>query len=509
MTAPSVQHPRAFAASAPDKIAVVLPTRAESRTYAELEARANQVAQLLVARGVKVGDHVALLVSNSAAWFDVVWGCNRLGLFVTPINVHLLATEAAYILQDCGARALFASADLAETIAGLGSSVENVPLRLALGGELDGFESLDAALADQPSSPAPAEQEGAWMFYSSGTTGKPKGITPALPDPRLGAPSPFLALLGGLYGLDEQTVYLSPAPLYHAAPAGWCTATQRLGGTVVAMERFDPLELLSLIEQYQVTHLQVVPTHLIRLLKLSPEVRAGFDLSSLRMLIHSAAPCPVETKRAALAWLGPIIHEFYSGSEGTGFFAIGPEEWLAHPGSVGRSLLGTVHIVDDEGQELSTGEEGQIWFESAHTFTYHGDAERTAGAFNDRGWSTIGDVGRLDEEGYLYLTDRASNMIISGGVNVYPRESEDLLVGHPSVGDVAVIGLPDAEMGERVTAFVQLAPGAVPSDELAAELVAYLRARLSAFKCPRDVRFVDDLPRLPNGKLLKRLLTQP
>jgi long-chain acyl-CoA synthetase len=509
VTASSGQHPRTFAASAPDKIAVVLPTRSESRTYAELEARANQVAQLLVRRGLSVGDHVALLMSNSAEWFDVVWGCLRLGLFVTPINVHLLATEAAYILEDSGARALFASADLAETIAGLGSAVQDVPLRLAVGGELPGFELFEAALSDQPISPAPTEQEGAWMFYSSGTTGKPKGITPALPNPQLGSMSPFLALLGGLYGLDEGTVYLSPAPLYHAAPAGWCTAAQRLGGTVVAMERFDPLELLRLIEQHRVTHLQVVPTHLIRLLKLSPEVRAGFDLSSLRMLVHSAAPCPVETKRAALAWLGPIVHEFYSGSEGTGFFAIGPEEWLAHPGSVGRSLMGSVHVLDDEGQELPAGEEGQIWFESAHTFTYHRDAERTAGAFNDRGWSTIDDVGRLDDEGYLYLTDRASNMIISGGVNVYPREAEDLLVGHPSVGDVAVVGLPDPEMGERVTAFVQLAPGVAGSDELAAELVAYLRERLSSFKCPREVRFVDDLPRLPNGKLLKRLLTQP
>ena len=499
-------HPRTHAANDPERLSIIVPSAGEARSYAELEARANQVAHLLTERGLAVGDHVALLMSNCVEWFDVVWGCSRLGLFVTPINMHLNPKEVAYILGDCGASALFASADLASTVDGLGSRATTVGLRLAVRGALPGFEELDRLMQSLPTTPAAAEREGTWMFYSSGTTGQPKGITPALPAPELGAPTPFVGMLSQLYGIDSETVYLSPAPLYHAAPAGWCTTVQRLGGTVVAMERFDPLELLRLVEAYRVTHLQVVPTHLIRLLKLPAEQRQRYDLSSLRMLVHSAAPCPVETKRAALQWFGPIIHEFYAGSEGTGFFAIGPQEWLAHPGSVGRSLLGQVHILADDGVELNAGEEGQVWFESTHRFDYHGDPQKTAAAFNQAGWSTIGDIGRVDADGYLFLTDRASNMIISGGVNIYPREAEDLLVMHPAVEDVAVIGTPDAEMGEQVTAFVQLTPGHVGTDELAADLLQYTRDRLSHFKCPREVRFVSELPRLPNGKLLKRHL---
>jgi acyl-CoA synthetase (AMP-forming)/AMP-acid ligase II len=501
-------HPSAVAAVRPDATAVVLPARGERRSYAELDERSTRLAQLLRSRGLVAGDHVAVLVSNSAGWFDVVWACLRSGLYVTPINVHLRAEEAAYIVRDCGARALFASADLAGTVRALGHAVGAVPLRLALDGELPGFESLAAAVAGQPATPLADEREGSWMFYSSGTTGRPKGITPSLPPPGQGAQSSFLMLLTGLYGFGPDTVYLSPAPLYHAAPAGWTTGTQRLGGTVVAMERFEPREFLQLVQDHAVTHTQLVPTHLIRLLKLPEAERRRYDLSSLRMVVHSAAPCPVEVKRAAIAWLGPIVHEFYAGSEGTGFFAIGPQEWLSHPGSVGRSLLGAVHILDDEGRELPPGGEGTVWFESGHRFSYHGDPEKTAAAFNDRGWSTIGDIGRVDEDGYLYLTDRAANMIISGGVNIYPREAEDVLVVHAAVEDVAVIGTPHPDLGEQVTAFVQLAPGHRPSAELAEELVGHARGRLSHLKGPREVRFVDAVPRLPNGKLLKRRLSR-
>jgi acyl-CoA synthetase (AMP-forming)/AMP-acid ligase II len=314
-------------------------------------------------------------------------------------------------------------------------------------------------------------------------------------------------LLTGLFGFSRDTVYLSPAPLYHAAPAGWTTGTQRIGGTVVVMEHFDAIELLAAIERHRVTHLQVVPTHLVRLLKLPAEVRARYDLSSLQLVVHAAAPCPVAVKRAALEWLGPIIHEYYAGSEGNGFCAIGPEEWLTHPGSVGRSLLGAIHIVGPDGDELPAGAEGEVWFESPRRFEYHGDPAKTASAWNDAGWSTIGDIGTVDAEGFLYLTDRASNMIISGGVNIYPREIEDVLLGHPAVLDAAVIGTPDADLGEQVTAFVQPDP-AVGADarDLPAELIAYCRSRLAHFKCPRRVEIVDELPRLPTGKLLKRLL---
>jgi acyl-CoA synthetase (AMP-forming)/AMP-acid ligase II len=504
----AVQHPYAHAAAAPDRLAVVFPGSGQSRTYAELDRRSNQIAALLRSRGLQVGDGIAILLPNQAAWFDVLWGAMRAGLYVTPINWHLTAREAAYILTDCEAKAVVASAQIAATVATMGEAVESVGVRFCVDGELPGFESLEPALEGVSDQPIADEREGSWMFYSSGTTGVPKGIKAGLPPAALGLPNPFTMLLTGLYGFDGSTVYLSPAPLYHAAPAGWSTGTQRLGGTVVAMERFDPEELLRLIEAHRVTHLQVVPTHLVRLLKLPADVRTKYDLSSLKMLVHAAAPCPVEVKRAAIDWLGPVVHEYYAGSEGTGFCAISPQEWLERPGSVGRSLLGAVHILDDDGTELPVAEEGQVWFESTHHFDYHGDPEKTANAFNDKGWSTIGDIGRLDADGYLYLTDRASNMIISGGVNIYPREAEDIIVVHPAVEDVAVIGTPDDVMGEQVTAYVQLRDGEVPSSQLANAIIDYTRARLTHFKCPREVRFVDQLPRLPNGKLLKRLLVQ-
>ncbi|MBV9486883.1 MAG: acyl-CoA synthetase [Frankiaceae bacterium] len=501
------QHPYAHAAASPDRIAVTLPSRGETRTYAELDHRSNQIAALLRSRGLNRRDGIAILMPNQASWFDVVWAGLRAGLYVTPINWHLTAQEAAYIVRDCEAKAVFASAQIAETVAALGDALDAVELRVSVEGDLPGFEALDDLIADLPGTPIADEREGSWMFYSSGTTGVPKGIKPGLPAPELGGPNPFLMLLTELYGFDSSTVYLSPAPLYHAAPAGWSTGTQRLGGTVVAMDRFDPEELLRLIERHQVTNVQLVPTHLIHLLKLPEEVRGRYDLSSLKMVVHAAAPCPVEVKRAAIEWLGPIVYEYYAGSEGTAFCAISPQEWLERPGSVGRSLLGGVHILDEDGNELPAGDEGQVWFESVHRFDYHGDPEKTRNAFNDKGWSTIGDIGRLDEDGYLFLTDRASNMIISGGVNIYPREAEDVLVVHPLVEDVAVIGTPDEVMGEQVTAFVQLRDPSVASETLAAELVEYTRDRLTHFKCPREVRFVDALPRLPNGKLLKRNLT--
>ncbi|HTR71588.1 MAG TPA: acyl-CoA synthetase [Mycobacteriales bacterium] len=503
-----INHPSAHAVTTPDKPAVIAATSGAITTYAELDRRSNQVAALLTARGLVTGDGIAVLMANGTEWFDVVWGAMRAGLYVTPINWHLTAHEAAYIINDCEAKALFADASLADTVARL-VDTPTAALRLSTGGELAGFEPLAAAVARQPTTAREGQREGMWMFYSSGTTGVPKGIKPTLPAPELGGPNAFTMLLVGLYGFGPDVVYLCPAPLYHAAPAGWSTGTHRLGGTVVVMDRFDPIEFLALIEKHRVTHVQVVPTHLIRLLKLAERDRARFDLSSLKVLVHAAAPCPASVKREVIDWLGPIVYEYYSASEGSGFTAITSQEWLAHPGSVGRSMLGAVHIVGPDGGELPVGEEGQIWFESASQFAYHGDPAKTAQAFNSAGWSTIGDVGRVDADGYLYLTDRASNMIISGGVNIYPREAEDVLVVHPSVEDVAVIGTPEEEMGERVTAFIQLREGIAPSDALADELISYCRERLSTFKCPREIRFVDELPRLPNGKLLKRLLTQP
>jgi acyl-CoA synthetase (AMP-forming)/AMP-acid ligase II len=500
-------HPSVHAANAPDRLAVVTPATGESRTYAELEANSNRIASLLRARGLQRGDVVAVMMTNDVAWYEVIWGVLRCGLYVVPVNWHLSAKETAYIVADCEAKALITSTDLADTIVALGDVTDSVPLKLSVGGALPGFESLEEATEGLSETASADDVEGSWMFYSSGTTGQPKGIKPDLPTIEFGDMNPLVGLISGLYGLQPDSVYLSPAPLYHAAPAGWSTTVHRIGGTVVVMDRFDPLEWMRLVEEHKVTHTQVVPTYLVRLLKLAEATRARYDVSSLEMVVHAAAPCPPEVKRAALDWLGLIVYEYYAASEGTGFCAIGPQEWLDHPGSVGRSLLGAVHIVDEDGNEVAVGEEGEIWFEAIHRFSYHGDPEKTARAFNDKGWNSIGDIGRLDEEGYVYLTDRVSNMIISGGVNIYPREAEDVLVGHFAVDDVAVIGTPDEVMGEKVTAFVQLREGEVGTPKLADELIGYCRDRLSHFKCPREVRFVESLPRLPNGKLLKRMLT--
>jgi acyl-CoA synthetase (AMP-forming)/AMP-acid ligase II len=497
-----IEHPKRFAASAPDRPAVIIGDQVV--TYAELEARSNRLAHALRSRGLGPGDHLAVLMENRPEYFEVAWAGLRAGLLVTPVNWHLSAAEAAYIIEDCGATALVASAPRADAVTGIAAPA--LTTRLAVGGPVDGFDCYEDVTGAQPQTPVGDECEGTWMFYSSGTTGRPKGITPGRTGGPLGAPARFTAMVRYLFGGDESTVYLSPAPLYHAAPSGWSAAIHRIGGTVVATERFDPVEFLRLIERHRVTMAQVVPTHLVRLLKLPAEDRARYDLSSLKTLVHAAAPCPVEVKRAVFDWLGPVVHEYYSGSEGVGFCAIGPQEWLAHPGSVGKSMQGAVHILDEAGTEVPPRTEGRVFFETARGFEYHGDPAKTAEAFDEHGWGTFGEVGWVDEEGYLYLTDRVSNMIISGGVNIYPREIEDALILHPEVADVAVIGVPDPEMGESVRAVIQ--PAVPPADPaaLAAELIAFTRDRIARYKAPRSVVFLGELPRLQTGKVARRLL---
>jgi long-chain acyl-CoA synthetase len=502
---PPIEHPSRFALEAPDRPAVIMGGTGELTTYAELEDRTCRLANLFRAGGLERGGHVAVLLENRREFFEVVGAAMRAGLYVTPINWHLATDEVAYIIQDCGASALVASAHFGGVVEQLGASTSNIELRIAVGGDLPGFGGYTELLSEQPATRPTDECEGSWMFYSSGTTGRPKGIKPAQIGGPLGAPTSFAMLVQGLYGAGEGTTYLSPAPLYHAAPAGWTTTIHRLGGSTVIMERFDPLEALALIERHRVTHVQFVPTHLVRMLKLPAADRERFDLSSLEVVVHAAAPCPPDVKRAVLDWLGPVVHEYYSGSEGVGFCAIGPDEWLAHPGSVGRSLTGAVHIVGAGGEELPPGEDGEVWFEPPARFEYHGDPAKTKAAFDDHGWSTLGDIGHVDVDGYLYLTDRVSNMIISGGVNIYPREVEDVLVLHPAIADVAVIGIPHPDLGETVRAVVQPA-GDDRRDALAAELIAFCRERIAHFKCPTSVVFVDALPRLPTGKLAKRLL---
>ena len=490
------------------KAAVVMAGSGETVTFAELEDRSRRLARLLADRGLVEGDHIAVLMDNHSRYLEVCWAAQRSGLFFTPVNWHLSAEEAAYIVADCGARALITSpavVDLAETVA---ADLPALTTRLVTGPPPPGatFEPYDDVVAATPPDPARPEREGSYMFYSSGTTGRPKGVVQRLSGHPFGTGLPLDALLAGRFGAGPDTVYLCPAPLYHAAPLGWSMSVQRHGGTVVVMERFEPAAALAAIETYRVTLAQFVPTMFVRLLKLPPEERSRYDLSSLRTVVHAAAPCPVDVKRAMLEWWGPIIHEYYAGSEGNGFVAIGPEEWLTHPGSVGRPLVGAVHIADETGAPLPPGVPGVVWFEGGNHFEYHNDPAKTAAAYDSAGRSTLGDIGYVDDDGYLYLTDRAQDLIISGGVNIYPREAEDILVTHPDVADVAVLGVPHPEWGEEVKAVVELVPTTASTPELAAELIAFCRSRLAAFKCPRTVDFVEALPRLPNGKLLKRRL---
>jgi acyl-CoA synthetase (AMP-forming)/AMP-acid ligase II len=499
------EHLLAHAATTPGKSAAVMNGSGATRTYGEIADTSARLATALRDRGLQRGDHIAVLLDNQPEFYDVVWAAMQIGAYVTPINWHLVAAEAGYIVRDCDATALFATNRLAALVAEMQAAgdLDAVTTRVCVDGTVDGFESLH----DMIGGAAPLRDnlsEGGWMFYSSGTTGKPKGILPPLQDGDIGQKSFLTMMLKGMFGFNAETVYLSPgAPLYHAAPAGWTYGTQRLGGTAIVMERFEPLEVLAAIERHRATHVQFVPTHMIRLLKLTDEERSRYDLSSLQVVVHAAAPCPVETKQRFIEWVGPIVHEFYSGSEGAGLCYVNSEDWLAHPGTVGKSMTGQIHIVGDDGDELPVGEEGEVWFSTNRSFEYYRDPEKTKQAWDERGWSWMGDVGRVDEDGYLYLTDRASNMIISGGVNIYPREIEDVLILHPAVDDVAVVGTPEPEMGEQVTAFVQLATDGEASAD---ELIAWCRDRLSHFKCPREVRFVDELPRLPTGKLLKRML---
>jgi long-chain acyl-CoA synthetase len=500
------RHPGHHAALRPDRAAVVAADSGEVTTYAALEAASNRLAHLLRERGFRPGDHVAVLLGNDPRYFEVAWAALRAGLYLTPINWHLGPSEAGYIVEDCDAEALIAGADLAHVVDGLGEHLGRVHTRLSIGGTLDGFEELDAAVAEQPTTPIGDEVEGSYMFYSSGTTGRQKGIKPPLTGNPFGSGTPLDLLMELAYGFDADTRYLCPAPRGAAAPLGWSVGTQRLGGTVVLMPSFDAARVLGEIAEHRVTAAQFVPTHFVRMLKLPDEVRAAADLSSLRTVIHAAAPCPVEVNRRMIEWLGPIVHEYYAGSEGNGFCAIGPEEWLAHPGSVGRPIAGAVHVLDEDGRELPPGEAGQVWFESPVAFEYHNDPEKTARTFNDRGWSTLGDGGYVDDEGYLYLTDRVSDMIISGGVNIYPQEIENVLALHPDVADVAVIGVPHPEWGEEVKAVVQPARPDVDARALAEELIAHCRDQLAHYKCPRSVDVRDEIPRLPTGKLLRRRL---
>ncbi|MBC7986270.1 MAG: acyl-CoA synthetase [Sphingomonadaceae bacterium] len=499
-------HPSVHARTQPDKPAVIMAGSGETLSYGELDRASNRAAHHFRAHGIGHDGAIALCLENSPRFLEIMIGALRAGIYAVPVPSRLTAEEVEYIVRDSGAALLIASRRIAADPADLAARLEGIALGMT-GDPAPGFASWDAMVAAQPDAPIADELAGSPMLYSSGTTGRPKGIRLPLPDDRsILTTNQLVVTMKAAFGFSADSVYLVPAPLYHAAPLHYSLSMLRIGGTIVAMEKFDPEAALAAIERYRITHAQFVPTHFVRMLKLPAAARARYDLSSLRFAIHAAAPCPVPVKQAMIDWWGPIIMEYYAGSEGCGTTIIGSADWLAHPGSVGRPVGCAVHICGDDGEDLPVGETGLVYFEGPNEFRYHNDPGKTAEARNACGWATLGDIGRLDAEGFLYLTDRKSFMIISGGVNIYPQEIENLLITHPRVMDAAVIGAPDAEMGEKVVAVVQPVNWKDATPEFAVELEAWLREHLSGVKIPRRIDFREELPREPTGKLLKRLL---
>jgi acyl-CoA synthetase (AMP-forming)/AMP-acid ligase II len=499
-------HPRVHAQNQPDHPAIVMARTGQTTTYGELEAHANQFAHLFRSRGINRQDTIAVFVENHPRYFEIYWAAQRSGLHFVPVNSHLTAEEVAYIIDDSGAKAIFTSIAMAEVAKELPPLIPGAPIRFMMDGTIKGFDAVEEELAQQSETPIDDEFGGGPMYYSSGTTGRPKGIKRDLVNEDITTSTQLIMKTAERYKFDTTTRYLSPAPLYHAAPHAYNSITLVAGGTVYIMDRFDPEESLKYIEQFGITASQWVPTMFVRMLKMPEETRAKYDLSTHVTAIHAAAPCPVPVKKQMIDWWGPILKEYYAGSEGVGSTFITSEEWLKKPGSVGQAVLGELRIVDDDGNLKAAGEEGNVFFEGGGKFFYHNEPEKTAEAINEKGWGTLGDVGYVDEDGYLFLTDRKSFMIITGGVNVYPQETENLLITHPEVEDVAVVGIPHEEFGEEVKAVIQPVNWAEAGPELEAELIAFTREHLANVKCPRSVDFEKELPRLPTGKLYKRLL---
>nr|WP_082993035.1 fatty-acid--CoA ligase FadD4 [Mycobacterium sp. 1245111.1] len=493
--------------AASSKPAVILYHSGVKVSFADLEASANRLAQFLRHTGLVAGDSIAVLMENNEHIHAAMWAAKRSGLYYTLVNTHLSVSEIAYIVDDSSAKAIISSRGMRDVC---GQLAEQLPaglpfVALIADDELAGWERYPACVAGEPSTPIDHECDGQLLQYSAGSTGRPKGIRRPLEPPRAGLSSLSTPVFEAL-GVTEGSVYLSPAPTYHTAPAMWTMAAQAAGATTILMEKFDAEGALECIQRYGVTHAQFVPTMFVRMLRLPEETQRRYDVSTLQRVVHASAPCPPEIKRQMIDWWGPIVDEYYGSSEGAGISFIRAEEWLAHPGSVGKPLLGTPHILDDQGVELGPRHVGEIYYEGGYPFEYLNDEAKTAAARSPQGWVTVGDVGYLDEEGYLYLTDRRSHMIISGGVNIYPQETENLLVSHPLVVDAAVFGVPDPVMGQSVTAVVQLADPTLASTGLAEELIAWLRSRMAHYKCPRALHFETQLPRTDAGKLYKREL---
>ena len=478
-------------------------------TYAELEQRTNRLAHFLRSRGLKRLDHYAIFMENNDRYIESCCAGERAGLYFTCVNSFLTAGELAYIVNNSESRILILSEETRATALAAIGQCPKVEAVLVVDGSGDGDRilNLDEATAGFPATPMADETIGTAMSYSSGTTGRPKGILRPLPDQPPSQQLPLFDFLQRLWRYREGLVYLSPAPLYHAAPQASVNLVIRNGGTAIIMERFDPEHYLQLVERYKPTHSQLVPTMFSRMLKLPEATRSRYDLSSLEVIIHAAAPCPVQVKEQMIAWWGPIIHEYYGATEGLGFAACDSAQWLAHRGTVGKVLLGELHVLDDNMQPCPKETPGTLWFKTATPFEYFNEAAKTREARSQDGsMSTVGDVGYVDDDGFLYLTDRATFMIVSGGVNIYPQECENLLITHPKVADAAVSGVPNEDLGEEVKAVVQVLPGIKANSDLVNELMNFCRAHLSHQKCPRSIDFEAELPRLPTGKLYKRVL---
>ena len=501
------QHPRFVAKSDPHRAAIIMSNSGAQLSYAELEEKSNQIAHYLRVLGLTRGDVVAILMENRPEVFLVAWAAQRAGLYWTTIATKLLASEIQYILEDSGAKALVTSNTFMPAVTRIADELTSLVILVA-DAEDNTFLDFTSAYSRMPTTSIPDESHGIDMLYSSGTTGRPKGIKPILPESPVDSPSRLAGLMQSFFGIQTSCTYLCPAPLYHAAPLRWAMNVHRLGGTVVVMDRFDAEEALRLIEHHQIDAAQFVPTHFVRILKLPEPVRQRYNLNSLLTVVHAAAPCPRPVKEQMIAWLGPIIYEYYAGTEGNGLCAISAPDWLAHPGSVGKAIIGSLRICDEEGEPVSPGVEGQVFFEGGPVLQYHNDPQKTADSHNKYGWSSLGDVGWTDDDGFLYLTDRKSFMIISGGVNIYPQEIENLLITHSRVADAAVIGAPDSDLGERVVAIVQPADWRDAGPSLAEELGLFVRANLSPVKAPKQFDFMEELPRQPTGKLHKRAIRE-
>jgi long-chain acyl-CoA synthetase len=502
-------YPGVHATERATQPAIIMAQTGETITYAEFEARANRLAHLFRKHGLNRLDHYAIFMENNSRFVECCAAGERAGLYFTCINSYLTADEVAYIINNSQSRVLITSQDKRETALKALEQCPKIELVLVVNGPGDGkrVHNLDEAAGGFPATAIADESLGTAMLYSSGTTGRPKGIIRPLAEHPPAQQLPMFVFLQKLWRYRKGLVYLSPAPLYHSAPQAAINLVIRCGGTAIIMERFDPEHYLQLVEKYRPTHSQLVPTMFSRMLKLPEETRKRYDVSSLEVAIHAAAPCPVQVKEQMIAWWGPIIHEYYGATEGLGFTACDSEEWLAHRGTVGRVLLGELHVLDEEMQPCPKQTPGTLWFKTASPFEYFNDPVKTAEARSADGTlSTVGDVGYVDDDGFLYLTDRATFMIISGGVNIYPQECENLLITHPKVADAAVFGVPNDDLGEEVKAVIQVMPGVTPNSELAEELIAFCKAHLSHQKCPRSIDFEAELPRLPTGKLYKRLL---